>query len=672
MQNHLKTILGICLKYSKKGKIVILLTFTVFLMLIAVYVCHLLLNSGNTREYVFSKALQYEESLGKENVAKELMEIADFLLNNMYSQEGISESSFELYLKYYQSWLITSKSASEFTDSIKLKHKQLGKQSLIYIADADAVDKDLLWQYVLDMYKLKNNSKICRYFSKDDFLEYIVPYRVGNEPLNLNWKTEADSTLNTIRDSIEKRDELKVCEAANMAMEFWNTRPFKWTDGLPKGCTLGVKGLTVKAGNCRDFGVGAIYMMRYIGIPSGMDFIFAREGESSAHFWPFILDEHRHTYFSNQDIPYWTPGKQFDLPVTKIYRMTYSVSTPLNDINTLDLHNIHPRFLNRHIIDVTKEYRDVFQLEISVTESSLHNNSIVYLCNAMRDQWAPVGVGNYKDGKAHFKNVASSTNACIIAEWNGKELKPVSKPFVLDSVGIARYFTIADHYEKAHIYCKYPLSSKNGDVVDRMIGGRIEGSDSFDFNNPDLIYTISSSPVRKINKIKLSPKKSYRYVRYIGADSTYCNIAELEIYENGNDKNIALGCRVFGTPGDRTGKGTHEYYNVFDGDLYTSFDYKEPSGGWSAVDLKRPRYVTGISYSPRNRDNYIRTGDTYELFYWDDHNNQWESLGKKTANSDELTYNIPKGSLLFLKNHSRGVNERVFEYDSLNKSQTFH
>ena len=37
----------------------------------------------------------------------------------------------------------------------------------------------------------------------------------------------------------------------------------------------------------------------------------------------------------------------------------------------------------------------------------------------------------------------------------------------------------------------------------------------------------------------------------------------------------------------------------------------------------------------------------------------WEG---KSAGSDVLQYNVPKGSLLYLKNHTRGDAERVFEY----------
>jgi hypothetical protein len=52
----------------------------------------------------------------------------------------------------------------------------------------------------------------------------------------------------------------------------------------------------------------------------------------------------------------------------------------------------------------------------------------------------------------------------------------------------------------------------------------------------------------------------------------------------------------------------------------------------------------------------------YELFQL---NKQWISFGKKTAVTDSLVYDqVPEGTLLFLKNHSRGREERPFTYEN--------
>lgn len=71
------------------------------------------------------------------------------------------------------------------------------------------------------------------------------------------------------------------------------------------------------------------------------------------------------------------------------------------------------------------------------------------------------------------------------------------------------------------------------------------------------------------------------------------------------------------------------------------FDYKYADGGWTGLDLKNSHVIRKIVYAPRNRDNFIRKGNNYELFYWNV--GKWESLGGQTAGSDVLQYNVPKG-----------------------------
>lgn len=637
-------------------------------MLVSIVIFLMECNSDPIKNKLYGKILEYIKEVDDKS---EIKNISDFLFDNMECHSGMSKNQFHKCIVYHQTWLNSSKSAQEVVDSINKLFTEKTRDSHEQIPDIDITDVDVLWQYVVESYKLRVTKGYVKEMPMHRFLNYVVPYRVGNEPLNLKWRHDADSILSEIKDSISTPDTSSMIATANNAMRHWNKHPFKWTDGLPHKWSLGVHALSIKGGNCKDFGEGAIYLMRYLGIPSGMDMMFAREGEYSSHYWPFVLDEEGKTFFATQDIPYWNPGRQMDLPATKIYRQTFSEHR-IFDIEQYDENEIHPRFRNNHIMDVTNEYREVFDIVIPVSDPFLGNGSLVYICNATRDTWMPVGMGIYENKSAKFKDTASSEIACVIAKWDGGELTPICRPFVIDSIGSLVYFKPTGREIQAHIYCKYPLSEKNGDVVDRVIGGRIEGANSKDFRDADLLHQIIFSPVRKITRIPITSDKTYRYVRYVGADSTYCNIAELEIFENKDHENIAVGRPVFGTPGDKSGKGTHEYSNVYDGDLYTSFDYKFPSGGWSAVDLGKPTKITEMAYSPRNRDNYIRQGDLYELFFWNDTQNKWISLGTTMAESDELIYDIPEGGLLFLKNHTRGVNERVFEYDAKKVAQIFH
>ena len=55
--------------------------------------------------------------------------------------------------------------------------------------------------------------------------------------------------------------------------------------------------------------------------------------------------------------------------------------------------------------------------------------------------------------------------------------------------------------------------------------------------------------------------------------------------------------------------------------------------------------------------------DTYELFYWD--NGSWNTAGIQVAAADLLTYtDIPNGTIYWLRNLSRGKEERIFTYEN--------
>lgn len=100
---------------------------------------------------------------------------------------------------------------------------------------------------------------------------------------------------------------------------------------------------------------------------------------------------------------------------------------------------------------------------------------------------------------------------------------------------------------------------------------------------------------------------------------------------------------------------------------------KEADGGFSERELVRKRDIEKIDsaylgqarrigkivYVPRNRGNFVREGQCFELFYFG--RGKWNSLGRRVADSDVLRYEVPQGALLYLRNHTEGHDERIFE-----------
>lgn len=78
----------------------------------------------------------------------------------------------------------------------------------------------------------------------------------------------------------------------------------------------------------------------------------------------------------------------------------------------------------------------------------------------------------------------------------------------------------------------------------------------------------------------------------------------------------------------------------------------------SIILCKYPYY--GSNNAIIHDSNEICVDNEYELFYW---NMKWISLGRKFAVDNKLHYDdVPKGALLWLKNHTQGKEERIFTY----------
>jgi hypothetical protein len=100
---------------------------------------------------------------------------------------------------------------------------------------------------------------------------------------------------------------------------------------------------------------------------------------------------------------------------------------------------------------------------------------------------------------------------------------------------------------------------------------------------------------------------------------------------------------------------------AFDGNPSTYVDLKNADYSWMGLDLGNEKEISKIRYIARNDMNAIQIGNVYELFYW---HNSWKSLGKKTATTTFLTYkNVPKNAILWLRNLTDGIEERIFTYE---------
>ena len=83
---------------------------------------------------------------------------------------------------------------------------------------------------------------------------------------------------------------------------------------------------------------------------------------------------------------------------------------------------------------------------------------------------------------------------------------------------------------------------------------------------------------------------------------------------------------------------------------------------WAGLALDSVYQIDVIRYIFRNDDNNVRKGDRYELLYLS--GGRWLSAGIQTADTISLHYeNVPSNTLYWLRNHTRGKEERPFTYE---------
>ena len=591
-----------------------------------------------------------------------------FLIENIPFYTYSDGEQLENYKSYY-TWLKKSKSKTpqQVVDSIKKIYgpmKEPSKKRDIMEIDSAYLCRNIDWAF-----KVWQEQPWGKNISFETFCEYILPYRIGDEPLSY-WRETYYEKYNSLLDSLRMSDSLDIEDpvvAANYLISKLPDKSYYYTSVTPYPFGhIGPEYVQYLSGTCREVTDFAVYLFRALGIPCAIDFVPARSYINAGHFWL--------TTWNKDGEEYMTDFPQKLRPVrknwwyrwddsSKVYRYTFSVNRGLYEQMAKYGEEVYPFWRLPKFTDVTYGYGYNFKKELVIPLDKQYktkrNGKIAYLCVSARDRWTPVDWTVYDAGHLAFQYVRKGSFMRVATYENG-ELCFLTDPFYADKQNDEiHYYPVGKERQDVVLYAKCNIEIENR-FRNKMIGGVFEGSNHPDFLEKDTLFIIQGKPNRLNTTVKSWSDKEYRYLRYFGPAKGFCNISEVAFYEK-NDT-IALSGKIIGTPGCSQHDGTHEYTNVFDGKTWTSFDYHQPTGGWAGLDLGRKVRVDRIVYTPRNRDNYVRPDDVYELFYCD---RDWKSAGKIKAAADSLVFrDIPVNTLLLLRNHTRGLDERIFIYEN--------
>ena len=544
------------------------------------------------------------------------------------------------FLEYYK----TNGDRDKYEAACFIVANMPGKYSLIgenQICDLNVVKSDSLIYSLEKSFDIKNSSPFLKQYSFGQFLEYILPYRIFNEPLEYYWKSDCLRHFH----SDEKSDIIKAAKEINSQVKI-KLSIENYGDDIQSYSEI----MSSKYGKCDDRTSLLVMALRANGIPAAYEFVPS-----------IILPNDSICPLQNQDEI--SSENYVHRKTPKIYRHMYSVKKSLkekyfspdmfrhNDIMDVTcLHNIGKREVKANIIGHNNGYN-----YLSVFSPS----GWIPVSRAKSDKFENVGTGTLtftNDNPVEAKGLGDGILYLPISYLNDGSVIPVGNPMIVSDYSVYEIEPDTINRESVTLTRKYPLASRIINFARLMRFGIFEVANKKDFSDAVEIYKIKEIPESRLQSIEVNLDKPYRYVRYKRPKGTF-SIAELRLLDSGKSKlpYTPIECDFLIDDKDIS--------KVFDNDPLTYYELKANNLDiWVGMDLKRATDFSFIEFAPRNDDNSVYPGDMYELFYW---NNKWISLGTQKAEDFNIKFdNVPKNALLWLRNLTKGHEERPFTYEN--------
>lgn len=482
-------------------------------------------------------------------------------------------------------------------------------------------------------------------YSFNDFCKYVLPYRIGDETLS-PWRKIYYQKYSKILDSLYNGSDVVV--AAKILASYLKQEGFITREDLPLP-HLGANFLFKnRIGSCLDQCDVAIYAFRAAGIPIALDFYKISPSYNSTHYWTSIIDTTHLAIPFNYTEKEISRQDKFERKLGKVYRISYDYQQNANPNDN----NYFAFFNQPYVSDVTYEYFPNTHAYIRSKEKTT-KRAPLYLSVFDGKNYTPITFA-YSEGKDFAFPFLEENLVYFPTIIKHNTLQPSNVPFLLMN-NIPHYF-IPDKRTliTAKLIRKYPIL-KGRDFIKNTIGVQIWGYSYKEDKDSILLSHFTQAPQNNYITIPLNSKKALRYIKYIAPIDKRIELGEF--YVLCNNDTLFPHKITSSHPLDEIHK--KDLQLLSDG-IWDSFYMSSTKGEQLIFDFRKAQKMTKLIIIPRNDDNYIHKGDTYELFYHNGTRN-WQSLGKRTATSSYLTFNnIPSNSILWLHNLTRGKEERPF------------
>ena len=580
----------------------------------------------------------------------EKLAAARFLIENMYRHFAYQG---EPVIRVKEALRCAFEDNTNIPEEVASAAKSYSQDALVKVYDATVITADYLIENIESAFDHWKNRPWNRYLSFEDFCEYLLPYRVGNEQLE-NWRGPYYKKYGRVLDSLYSGTD--VVEAANQINQYiGRTETLVYNSSFPNLSPGPLFFLDHICGSCFDLRDAAIYIFRSVGIPAAGVFYPRSPNEGmSMHTWAVVKDT------NGRDVTVRDPGMEVgrDIEVEykkgKVYRNLFGEQRI--DPNRMKDQNIPDFFKNPYIKDITENYAGINKLEISIAKKG---NPYLYL--GVQTSWRTtlIDIAKAVHGKAVFHNVDTGLVYQLFYTQEG-QLIPAGYPVLFDGDHTHTFAPAAHETQKFTLYRKYRMADWLYNHINHMVGSTLEGSANANFFPLTFKYNIRDSVETVITQeFSINTEEKVQYIRFTSDTNKRINLAEVSFFtEDSDDPLQNIGLEGAAPLIDNTYNNGY-LSNICDGDPLTYY-MTEDKNAIVVFDLNSPVKLSKIIITPRTDDNFIRIGDLYELFYHAGKEG-WKSLGQREADQLFLHYdNIPVNALLWLQDLTQGQEEQVF------------
>ncbi|HZK03940.1 MAG TPA: hypothetical protein VFC94_05985 [Bacteroidaceae bacterium] len=622
-------------------------------------------NDANYLEFALKMAGDNKEELQKvldyyHNDSLKL-EAAKFLISNMPGHYSFKSNNIEDYYKIGDTILRSLLSPLQQRDTLlRISREQFSYLEYDTIQDLHIISADYLIRNINLAFDLWLTKSWANHLNFEEFCEYLLPYKCSELQSLDDWRDTLTYHFGDILSDMIPNDESydsPFNAAVTLRREIHSrVKPLGVYAGSGYPFKSAYTMYRITYGQCTDYVRLAICTMRSLGIPVVYESTPQWGRYRAGHDWYTLLNDKGELLPSQWDISTDPGGAFFPYErIPKVYRYTYAINREIEKyLKTAKFKYPFDIFQK----DVTDLYFATSDLSIPLT---INKKKLVdcyaYLAvfNGHHTDWNILTYGEIIEGCAKFTKIGRNV-LYIVLQYDENGWFPLSRPFILYKNGNVDYVEVNNkEFRSVTIRRKYHSNRNVVNMRRRVLYGVIEASNDFSFKNADTIFQITDLDYPDIIPISANVNTEYRFWRYLSPVGSFGSIAELRFFNDSTELN--------GTIISSVGKDDLDLASLaFDGDWLSNFETDQPDSNWVGMDFNKPVFVNGVRLVPRNDDNGIHPGDEYELLYWND--TCWVSRGKIIASDNNLKYDsIPKGALMWLRNYTRGWDERCFLID---------